>query len=245
MNILLCNDDGIDSEGMLALALMLLKRKHKVTVVAPCGNCSGYAHSVTFYKDVVVSKKLITEGVLAYSLSGTPADCSKFGLSQLDEDFDLVCVGINHGSNLGTEVQYSGTVAAGIEANTLGKKAIAFSCLDYKECDFSRVAEVCGDVIERCFDFLDSTFTLNVNIPALKCGDEIKGYKVTPLGTRLYSDSYDYSSEDVFMLTGHPIYSENPEDCDVSWIEKGYVTMTPVLCDKTHYSAIKKLKSME
>lgn len=245
MNILLCNDDGIDSEGIIALALMLLNKGHRVTVVAPAENRSGYAHSMTFYRDVVVGKKLIADKIPAYSLTGTPADCSKFGLAQIDKNFDLVCAGINHGSNLGTEVLYSGTVAACLEANCSGKKAIAFSCPDYKNCDFEEVASVCADVIEKYYCILDKSFTLNVNIPALKKGEKHRGYKMTPLGIRLYSDSYDYSSDDTFMLTGYPIKVENPEDCDVNWIEKGYVTLTPVLCDRTNYSLIEKLKNIE
>mgnify|MGYP004684230391 FL=1 len=112
MKILICNDDGINSEGIIALALMLYKKGHEITVVAPDGNRSSYSHHVNFYTDVTVRKVDFAEGIEAYALSGTPADCALYGLRGLDKEFDILCSGINVGSNLGTEVLYSGTVAA-------------------------------------------------------------------------------------------------------------------------------------
>ncbi|MBQ7408816.1 MAG: 5'/3'-nucleotidase SurE [Clostridia bacterium] len=242
MNILVCNDDGIHSEGLIALALMLSRKNHNVTVVAPADNRSGYAHSVTFYKEVIVKKEDISQEFEAWSLSGTPADCSKYGLSELGKKFDLVCGGINRGSNLGTEVQYSGTVAIGLEANCLGAKAIAFSCRNYKEADFTHVAEVCGDIIDRFYDKLSDKFTLNVNIPPLKEGETHNGVKVTPLGVCFYTDVYEYVKEGVYVLTGEPIEYDNPADCDVEWIKKNYVTVTPIIYDKTAHAIIQTLK---
>lgn len=240
MNVLVCNDDGIYSEGIIALALMLYKKGYNVTVVAPANNCSGYGHYASFYKPVEVRKEQYPEGIEAYSLSGSPVDCVIYGLRGLNRKFDLVCSGINRGSNLGSEVLYSGTVAVGAEANSLGMKAIAFSCTDYKNSDFNRVAELCGDVLHLFSDSLSPDFTLNVNIPPLNSIN--KEIKVTPLGVRLYTDVYEWQSDSVFMLTGTPIDCDNPEDCDVEWNKKNYITVTPIIKDRSGYAQITALK---
>lgn len=242
MNVLVCNDDGINSEGIIALALVLLKNNHNVTVVAPESNRSGFSHSTTFYREVTVKKVQFSNGIEAYTLSGTPADCAKFGLSQLNKDFDLVIGGINNGSNLGTEVLYSGTVAIATEGNCLGKKSMAFSCLDYKNADLNQVAEVCAEMIDLFYDKLTPEFALNVNVPPLTAGERPLGVKITPLGVSMYTDVYEYVKEDVFMLTGDPIDWDNPEDCDVELIKKKFVTVTPILYDRTAYAIIEKLK---
>ena len=242
MNVLLCNDDGINSEGIIALALMLLKKGHKVTVSAPNGDRSCFAHSMTFYREVEVNKVQVANQIVGYSLSGTPADCVKYAVTHCNEKFDVVCSGINHGSNLGTAIHYSGTVSACFEGNVLGLKAIAFSCPEYKKGDFNAVAEICVDVLERYYHVLNETFTLNVNVPPIKMGEKVAGEKVTPLGERRYSDDYEFVKENVFIVTGDPIPVDNPQDCDVEWFYKNFVTITPVLLNRTSYELINKIK---
>ena len=242
MNILVCNDDGINSEGIIALALMLSRKGHNVTVAAPDGNRSCFAHSITYFREVEVNKVQFSDNIVAYSLSGTPADCVKYAITHCDTKFDLVCSGINHGSNLGTAVHYSGTVSACFEANVLGVKAIAFSCPEYKKGNFEAVAEICADIVDRYYSTLDITFTLNVNVPPIKIGEKVAGEKITPLGERRYSDDYEFVRENAFIVTGDPIPVDNPEDCDVEWFYKNYVSITPVLLDRTAHEIIKKLK---
>ena len=242
MNILVCNDDGINSEGIIALALMLSRKGHNVTVAAPDGNRSCFAHSITFFREVEVNKVQFLDNIVGYSLSGTPADCVKYAITHCDTKFDLVCSGINHGSNLGTAVHYSGTVSACFEANVLGVKAIAFSCPEYKKGNFEAVAEICADIVDRYYSTLDITFTLNVNVPPIKIGEKVAGEKITPLGERRYSDDYEFVRENAFIVTGDPIPVDNPEDCDVEWFYKNYVSITPVLLDRTAHEIIKKLK---
>ena len=242
MNVLVCNDDGINSEGIIALALMLSKKGYNVTVFAPDGNRSCFAHSITFFREVVIEKTQFVNDIPAFSLSGTPADCVKYAITHSKTKFDVVCSGINHGSNLGTAVHYSGTVSACFEANLLGVKAIAFSCPEYKKGDFDAVAEICVDIMERYYSSLDTTFTLNVNVPPIKIGEVVAGERITPLGERRYSDDYEFVKENTFIVTGDPIPVDNPEDCDVEWFYKNYVTITPVLLDRTAYSIIDRLK---
>ena len=128
MRILVTNDDGIQSEGVKTLAELLSKKGHKVTVVAPDGNRSAFSHSLSIYKTLTFLRQNISENFEAYSLSGTPADCVKFAVHYFEnKPFDFVCSGINGGNNLGSDTCYSGTVAAGLEANFFGIKSIAFS----------------------------------------------------------------------------------------------------------------------
>ena len=242
MNIILCNDDGVECKGLTQFANRLLKEGHKLLVVAPDGNRSCFAHSITFFREVEVNKVQFSDKIVGYSLSGTPADCVKYAITHCDTKFDLVCSGINHGSNLGTAVHYSGTVSACFEANVLGVKAIAFSCPEYKKGNFEAVAEICADIVDRHYSTLDITFTLNVNVPPIKIGEKVAGEKITPLGERRYSDDYEFVRENAFIVTGDPIPVDNPEDCDVEWFYKNYVSITPVLLDRTAHEIIKKLK---
>ncbi len=242
MKILICNDDGINSEGIIALALMLYKKGHEITVVAPDGNRSSYSHHVNFYTDVTVRKVDFAEGIEAYALSGTPADCALYGLRGLDKEFDILCSGINVGSNLGTEVLYSGTVAACEEAATLGVKSIAFSYCGRgaSRANYRAIAEICGAVFDKFALKLGSDYVLNVNVPSENANPEET--KITPLGRRLYSNAHEWKNENTYMLTGMPLPLDNPSDCDVVWAEKGYVTATPVTVDRTAHSAVADLK---
>ena len=127
MNILVVNDDGILSEGILALA-DFLSDKNKVTVVAPNGNRSAFSHSLSIFKDLTIKEVKISPKFRAFETSGTPADCVKFALHYFaDEKFDMVCSGINKGHNLGSDTVYSGTISACLEGNFFGLKGIAFS----------------------------------------------------------------------------------------------------------------------
>lgn len=243
MRILICNDDGINSEGIIALALMLYRKGHEVTVVAPEGNRSSFSHHVNFYIDVKVHKVDFAEGIEAYTLSGTPADCALYGLRGLDKDFDIVCSGINIGSNLGSEVLYSGTVAACEEAALLGVKSIAFSYCGHgaSRANYTAIAEICGKIFDKFAPVLGTDYVLNVNIPAENANaDDVK---VTPLGRRIYSDEHKWKDENTYMLTGVPLAIENPDDCDVLLAEKGYIVATPVTVDRTARSAITDIKN--
>ena len=241
MNILICNDDGINSEGLLVLAKCLSK-EHNVLVVAPDGNRSAFAHSLTINADLKFREVEAGGLFKAYSISGTPADCVKFALHTFPSfGIELVCSGINAGSNIGTDVLYSGTVSAGLEANCLGLPAIAFSSVVHRGNKFDTCGVIAKKIVDKLKDNLSSEFTYNVNIPNLDA-DEIKGVKITKLGIQLYTDRYVRTSDDTYRLEGEPKEHDlNDSDCDVEWIKKGYVTVTPVLLDKTDYKTLNKL----
>ncbi len=238
MNVLVCNDDGIYSEGIIALAKCLCK-KHNVLVVAPDGNRSAYSHSLSISKDITVKRVELCSEFESYAISGTPADCVKFAYHVFkDFKIDLVCAGINKGSNLGTDVIYSGTVSAGLEANYLGLPAFAFSSTSHSDNLFDISGIIAGKIVDKLKDIASPSFTFNVNIPNKKL-EEIFGCKYTKLGLQIYTDEYIKTGEDSYRLIGEPIvHDKNDCDCDVEWNRKNYVTVTPVAFDKTDYLSL-------
>lgn len=128
MRILVVNDDGIKAEGIIRLTAMA-KKLGEVCVVAPEGQCSAMSQRITVHGDIVIKKAdFPVDGVDAYGISGTPADCVKIGIGLImKEKPDYVFSGINNGYNAGYDIAYSGTVGAAMEALLDGIPAIAFS----------------------------------------------------------------------------------------------------------------------
>ena len=239
MRILVTNDDGIESEGLKALAEVLSKSGHEVTVVAPDGNRSAFSHSLSIHKNLVFKRYDLSDKYSAYTLSGTPADCVKFACHYFaDKPFDMVCSGINKGNNLGSDTCYSGTVSAGLEGNFFKIKSIAFSNVSNEPSNLSLNAEFIGKRFEDLCRISAPEYTLNVNMPD---GKEA-GVKLTKLGRQLYSDEYLKNDDGTFVLTGFPIKHDQEDDCDVEWSGKGYVTITPIVYDRTAYGAIEKFR---
>ncbi|PWM70849.1 MAG: 5'/3'-nucleotidase SurE [Bacillota bacterium] len=246
MNILLCNDDGLYSEGILTFAKKL-SEKHKVLVVAPERNNSAVSHSLSIFKNIRVKEEFPDNAFRLFSVSGTPADCVKFAHHNLSESFpiDVVLSGINKGHNLGTDTLYSGTVSAAFEGAALGYKAIAFSSLSHEGENMSESAEIASDLFVKLYPFLSEEFIFNVNIPALK-KEEIKGIRLAPLGKQIYSDNYEALSDGEFALTGEMLaHDENHADCDVELSRAGYVTVTPMIYDRTAYAVLNALKNLK
>ncbi len=241
MNILITNDDGIFSEGIRVLAKSL-SREHNVLVVAPDGERSGFSHSITLSKEIRLEEVFLNGAFRSYSISGTPADCVKFAVSVFsDFHADIVCSGINRGANLGSDVLYSGTVSAALEANCCGLPAIAFSSAAHGDNLFDTCGVIALKILDSIYDYLDTSFVLNVNVPNVSEKD-IKGIKMTKLGVNIYSDEYVPLGANTFRLTGVPIdHDGNDEDCDVEWIKKNFVTATPVLYNRTDYKSIEIL----
>ena len=136
MHILITNDDGINAPGIRKL-VQIARRFGEVTVIAPDGQRSAASHQSTFGKPLILKENDFgIEGVKAYSLSGTPADCVRVGVIKImDPKPDVVLSGINNGFNMASDIQYSGTVGAALEAAFYGIQAIAVSIgnLDYME----------------------------------------------------------------------------------------------------------------
>lgn len=248
MNILLSNDDGINAEGLFELA-GALSADNNVIVIAPDGERSASGHSISLKKILKYKKEDIFLNAEAYSLTGTPADCVKFGILELVKNkIDLVVSGINHGRNLGTDVFYSGTVSAAMEGFISGHKAIAVSCCGKGNYDFKYAAQFIRKNLDYFYNISASPSVINVNFP--DCGHEdIKGVKITPLGRRKYNDVYKVSGisgeEGYILESAAEIKAENPEDCDVEWSGKNYVTVTPLKLDLTDGKILKKMDSKD
>lgn len=243
MNIILSNDDGIKCQGLISLANKL-SEKNKLLVVAPDGNRSASSHSLSIFKKIKFIKDHSIKNCTAYKTSGTPADCVKFAKLRLaDFDADIVVSGINVGHNIGTDTLYSGTVSIACEASFYGNIAFAFSAHSERPY-FDQYAIIANDIIEQLLNYSNKGDIWNINFPDCEIS-EIKGIKMTQLGKQLYSDEYILTDKDEYMLVGKYIpHNENIQDCDVEWIQKNYITITPIMFNRTNHERIKDLEKI-
>jgi 5'-nucleotidase len=248
-HILLTNDDGVHSLGLLALR-RALSSVADVSVLAPDHNWSAAGHTKTMHKPLRVRETTLADGSPALTTTGAPSDC--VGLARLGlvpQRPDLVISGINAGANLGQDVTYSGTVAAAMEAVLNGLPAIAVS-LDLNEhtgeADFEPAARVAawlaGQVLE-CG--LPAESFLNVNLPRRSMA-ELKGVRVTRLGRRVYRDlllvRHDPRGRPYYWLGGELSSGELKEGTDLWAIAHGYISVTPVQMDMTAYSLLEVVR---
>lgn len=239
--ILVTNDDGIHSDGLMALA-GALEGLGDVVVVAPDREKSASSHALTLHRPVALRR--VRQGV--YMVDGTPADCVYLGaLSVLPRKPDLIASGINRGGNIGDDVTYSGTVAAAIEGAILGIPSFAVSLVGFERFQFDRAAEVARDVAERILDDgLPEDVFLNVNVP----GGEIRGVRCTRQGKHLYDqvvhETRDPRGRKYFWVgSGEATHIEQPADTDYMSVKEGYVSVTPLHLDLTHHAFLERLRS--
>lgn len=244
MNVLLTNDDGIFSEGLSALANILNNGENNLFIYAPDGNRSGASHSASFHKKFSV-KKVDYNGLNAYQVSGTPADCVRFALHFIPVKIDLVCAGINHGANLGSDVVYSGTVNACVEANMANIPAIAFSNTAFSEYNFDETAKTIKRYLNKLISNASANYVLNVNVPNVD-SDKIKGVKVADLGVNRYADRYEILGNDEYKLVGEMLIpTENEKHTDVYYSVNDYVTVTPITHSYTKPEDFNKIKDSD
>ena len=250
MHILVTNDDGVQAPGLLALA-QEMRKLGKVTVFAPDRNWSASGHVKTMDRPLRVRETLLADGTSAFCSDGAPSDCVAIPLlGYLEEEVDLVVSGINPNANIGHDVTYSGTVTAAMEAVIAGVKGIAVS-LDSPEgfkgaLDYSTAAIVGRRVAEQVLaDGLPEGVVLNVNVPYLK-ENELKGYMITRQGLRVYRDALDQRvdprGKPYFWIGGEYPTGVNEPGTDFGALKEGYVSITPLELDLTHYKAMDVLK---
>ncbi len=246
MLILVTNDDGITAKGIKALANSLNKIGD-VVVVAPERERSAIGHAITMHKPLRAKRvNMFSDGIKAWSVNGTPADCVKLGIEALmDKKPDLVFSGINKGPNLGTDVLYSGTVSAAIEAVMLGVPAAALSLSSYSAEDYSATSEFALSLATNMYkEGLRCDTLLNVNVPAVPIKD-IKGVRATRLGTRRYKNSFelrlDPRGEEYYWMSGEAVDEDGDSECDINLVAKGYIAITPIHFDLTLFDYIKKI----
>lgn len=229
MRILITNDDGIFAPGIRLLAEWA-KALGEVTVVAPKVEQSGMSHAIQFVKPIEIKRVDIMDGVEAWQMDSTPADCVRFGIVGLEREYDLVLSGINRGVNVGIDLMYSGTVAAIFEAGRLGARGIAFSTFPHSQ-------EFAAQYFSKVYDFItendlfDKNPIFNVNIP-----DEINGIHLTYQGSPYFSDVFEKCDGDYYLQAGSKIEDVCPEDIkrDTVAIHKGYISVTPLITTRTN-----------
>jgi len=230
MKILLTNDDGINAYGINAL-YEALSNKFEVTMVAPKHENSGLSHSFTITR--ALSLEFISHN--RYTCDGTPVDCVKLAVDKIfsyKNKPDFVISGINHGTNLGRDLFYSGTFAAALEGNFLGIPSIAISSNnDFKFNSMKIVAEKFLKIFSKILQQFDTSFlknfTLNINIPL-----NPRGIKITTINNFTYYDTYKkiktFSNKSSYILKGHRAVSDYSNSTDLIAYENGYITITPV-----------------
>ncbi|MBU1107076.1 MAG: 5'/3'-nucleotidase SurE [Candidatus Riflebacteria bacterium] len=247
MRILLCNDDGINAPGIIALAKELCGFG-QVTVVAPDAERSAASNSLTLAHPLRAREVSFPAPVdKAFAISGTPADCAKIALSKLlPEKPDLVVSGINCGPNMCVDIFYSGTVAAAFEGAFRGILSVSVSLDTYsaKE-DFSIAAQWALRCIKQLVaGGVEPARVYNVNVPCI-AENEIKGIKVTRTGTIDYREEYDHRRDpygrSYYWIKGNPIIVDENSDCDIVAVKAGYVSLTPLKPDLTDFVSFKSL----
>jgi 5'-nucleotidase len=255
MQVLLTNDDGIEAEGLQAMRRALLQVPGvELAVIAPDGNRSAFARMITTRRPLWVQEVPFEDGTSGFATDGTPVDCVRLAKLGLIEGFDaeIVVAGINHGSNLGDDITYSGTVAAALEALVLGIPGIAVSQQsNAREMDFRRGSrfafERAADFVARVVAELDHVplpqgTLLNINVPA----GEPHGVQVTRLGKRIYRDELKLDAEDEDGGRRYWIYGADPgfhddEGTDLAAVHAGHIAVTPVHFDLTDISGLDAL----
>jgi 5'-nucleotidase len=241
MKILVSNDDGYQSPGLLAL-VSALESIAEVVVVAPERDRSGASNSLTL--DVPVRASRTERGFIR--VDGTPTDCVHLAITGLlEREPDLVVAGINHGPNLGDDVIYSGTVAAATEGRFLGLPAIALSMDAFEPGHLDTAARVGVQLVERLRTApLESNLILNVNVPDIPY-DQLKGFAATRLGHRHKAEPVT-ASQDPRGRTIYWVGPAGPEQdagpgTDFYAVRNGYVSITPLQVDLTRHQALDAL----
>ena len=258
MRVLLTNDDGIGAAGLQTLRRALLAAGDvELAVIAPDSNRSATARSITTRRPLTVREVEFEDGTVGYSCDGTPVDCVRFAPLGLIDGFeaDVVVAGINHGSNLGDDITYSGTVAAALEGVMLELPAIAVSQqsaareMDFRlgrEFDFETAAAFTARLVAELDDVpLPAGTLLNVNVPA----GEVDGVEVTRLGKRIYRDELELVDEDS-GAGSYRIYGDAPDyhredGTDLAAVAAGRIAVTPLHFDLTADHGMENLRAYD
>ena len=259
MRVLLTNDDGIEAAGLQALRKELLKVPGiELAVIAPDGNRSAMARSITTRRPLWVEEARFSDGTVGYATDGTPVDCVRLARLGLIEGFkaELVVSGINHGANLGDDITYSGTVAAALEAIVLGLPGIAVSQqsnaleLDYvtgEGFDFAVAAAFAARLVGELESVpLPEGTLLNINVP----GTHPTGVDVARLGKRMYKDELALVDEDsdptrprrLYRIYGDASYGADEPGTDVTAVAEGRIAVTPIHFDLTDRDGLSALQ---
>ena len=249
--ILITNDDGFEAAGLLALKEALNELDGiNVTIVAPSSEKSACAHSLTLTRPLRFIK--LDDNFFKLD-DATPSDCVYLALHALyNKKPDLVISGINHGANLGEDITYSGTCGAAMEGVLQGIRSIAFSQFyvnnSINELGFDLAKEVVKFITPKVLEgeiSLNPREFLNVNIPAI-ASKNFKGYTAVPAGRRTYATHAALNRNprgvEYYWLGNAALDYEGGEPSDISKVNEGFATITPIKLDMTSYESLAALQ---
>lgn len=247
--ILVTNDDGVHSPGILALKNGL-EAVGRVVVMAPDRNRTAVGHNKTMHKPLRMQRVTLSDGSHAFACSGSPSDTVALALlGLLQRKPDLVVSGINHGANLGNDVTYSGTVAAAMEGVIFDVPSIAVSLDSWQRSDraaLATAADFAATLARQVLTHgLPNGVLLNVNVPNLPRA-EIRGVQLTRLGTRVYRDELieriDPRGRPYYWIGGEAPTGAPSDGTDVGALGQGAISVTPIHLDMTEYRVLGRLR---
>jgi 5'-nucleotidase len=239
--ILITNDDGVRSEGIHALA-RALEHLGDVTIVAPLTEASAIGHALTLRRPL----RLESVAERTYSVDGTPTDCVNIAVTKvLNGVPDLVVSGINKGYNIGDDVTYSGTVAGALEGALLGVPSLAMSLERASPFDFSQAASAAATIAGAVLQHgLPPRTLLNVNVPRRRA----KGFRITVQARRNHvtsvAEKLDPRQQPYFWIEEGQSDWESNERSDYAAVKAGYISVTPLHPDLTHYDALSHVERL-
>lgn len=246
--ILLTNDDGIFAPGLEVLAREI-KKKYPVRIVAPESEQSAVGHALTLTQPLRVKEIMKNGRLFGFAVSGTPADCVKLALHELVSPFPTMLIsGINLGPNVGVNVIYSGTVSAATEGAMMGLTAMAVSINSFRTERFKEAAQIASHLTDLLLKSpLPPGVSLNVNIPDLPLS-RIKGIRLVRQGTFRFQERFERRTDPrentYYWQAGILPPPEEAPDTDHALLSEGYVTLTPISFDLTHYPSLHRLEHL-
>jgi 5'-nucleotidase len=244
MRILLTNDDGVQSQG-LTLLHKRLQDEHEVWLIAPEHEMSGSSHSVSLKNPIRVRQRAERE----FSVNGTPVDCVLLAfLSLVPDRIDMVVSGINHGPNLGTDILYSGTVAAARQGALFGRPACAVSLTGHGDgFSFNEAVEFMARNLQLFLDEWSEDHFVNINFPP-HAGLPLRTAITFP-SRRIYRDNFArFNAPDGNMycfLQGEDPYSHKEAGSDFDAISGGSISISPVLIHPTNHEIEVKYQNLD
>ncbi len=246
MNILITNDDGIHSGGIIELAREMHARAHRVFIVAPRTEQSGISQAITFLKPLfpvrLGSSIELDDEIEGYSIDGTPVDCTRLALFELCPfQPDLVLSGINGGLNAGLNVGHSGTVGGALAAAAFNLPAMAISLEHEPEMDFRRAAEIAGELVDlfHIVDWPEKT-VLNINIPTAALDRPadvaIVPVETNPLGYH-FDRGVDPKGRAYFWANDRPDPQPSPFETDTQALRAGKISVSAISGDYNNAAA--------
>lgn len=238
MRILITNDDSVSASQLLPL-IKWCRKLGEVTTVVPKFEQSGKSHGIELHQPFEAVEVELEPGITVWTVDSTPADCVRFAILGLKQEFDLVVSGVNRGFNVGLDIMYSGTVGAVCEAVALGVPAIAFST-SVKAYDEALKSMDRIWAFFRKHKLLERSDLYNVNIPV-----EPKGIRITRQGGPYYTDDFPHVGNHLYSPTGRCVHENQGNlDIDTDAVVSGYISVMPMVIRRNDLPLYEQLKTL-